>query len=474
MTEMEVNVCFCLFVLNQCSLLASSFSGKLLYSNDTSIMEFDIDTHNLTVLVEQGSSVYGMDYDYKNRFIYFPRYNIYDIARFPYPSENRTLQTIVQTEQYPIGIAVDSANGHIYWTDISTHKLSRCVLDGTNVTIISTISNSWAIRLDVTNRWMYIAEYNLGILKSRFNLEEKQTIVSFTSGGAYCMDIDTDGNRLYWINVDGDMNSAKVDGSDVKTILSTNVRRNYYAIGVFGSQIYYANEYHQLLLVTKTPGSKPTVLYNDTSEIHSIFVFNQAAFHGKLLFSNHTSIMEFDVHTLNVTVLVETVGSLVLSRCNLDRSNVTVLSILRNPWVIRLDVKHRWMYIVELEVGILKSTFDLSEKRTIVNFTSTPVYCMDIDTEEIILYWINNNGEIQSDRDDGSDVETILWTNFTGYNFAIGVFGSYIYYADHNQLLMVTKTPGSTPTFMYNDTSSIYCIFVFNPSGMKITNYNHL
>ncbi|XP_052067593.1 low-density lipoprotein receptor-related protein 6-like [Mytilus californianus] len=279
MAEMEVNVCFCLFVLNQCSLLASSFSGKLLYSNDTSIMEFDIDTRNLTVLVEQGSSVYGMDYDYKNRFIYFPRYNIYDIARFPYPSENRTLQTIVQTEQYPIGIAVDSANGHIYWTDISTHELSRCVLDGTNVTIISTISNSWAIRLDVTKGWMYIAEYNLGIFKSRFNLEEKQTIVSFTSGGAYCMDIDTDGNRLYWINVDGDMNSAKVDGSDVKTILSTNVHSNYYAIGVFGSQIYYANEYHQLLLVTKIPGSNPTVLYNDTSEVHSIFVFNQAGMH---------------------------------------------------------------------------------------------------------------------------------------------------------------------------------------------------
>lgn len=97
-----------------------------------------------------------------------------------------------------------------------------------------------------------------------------------------------------------------------------------------------------------------------------------------------------------------------------------------------------------------------------------------VDTEEHILYWINNNGDIKSARDNGSDVETILSTNFAGYNFAIGVFGSYIYYADHNQLVMVTKKAGSTPTVMYNDTNSIYCIFVFNPSGMKITIYNHL
>lgn len=29
--------------------------------------------------------------------------------------------------------------------------------------------------------------------------------------------------RLYWINIEGDIKSAKADGSDVKTINSTNV-----------------------------------------------------------------------------------------------------------------------------------------------------------------------------------------------------------------------------------------------------------
>lgn len=92
--------------------------------------------------------------------------------------------------------------------------------------------------------------------------------------------IDTDEHRLYWINVDGDIKSSKDDGYDVKTIHSTHVAAYYYAIGVVGSYICYGNAYNQLLMVSKTPGSTPTVLYNNTSRIYSIFVLYSP---GKLI-----------------------------------------------------------------------------------------------------------------------------------------------------------------------------------------------
>ncbi|CAG2199985.1 LRP5_6 [Mytilus edulis] len=236
-------------------------------------MEFDIDTGNVTVLVEQSDNVYAMDYDYKNRFIYFPRYNTHDIVRFAYPSKNRTLQTVIQSSPYsPSGIAVDPTNDHIYWTDYDGHRLSRCNLDGSNVTVLSSLSSPFVIRLDLTNRWMYIVERDIGILKSRFDLSENKTIVNFVSR-VYCMDIDTDEQRLYWIIYDnGDMKSATLNGSDVKTILSTNSAGNKMAIGVLGSNIFYADN-NQLFMVAKTPGSTPTFLYTDNSRIESIFVF---------------------------------------------------------------------------------------------------------------------------------------------------------------------------------------------------------
>lgn len=55
----------------------------LLYTRYSSIMEFDVYTRRVTVLVDVESSfVYGIDYDYKNRFIYFPRFNTHQIVRY--------------------------------------------------------------------------------------------------------------------------------------------------------------------------------------------------------------------------------------------------------------------------------------------------------------------------------------------------------------------------------------------------------
>lgn len=77
------------------------------------------------------------------------------------------------------------------------------------------------------------------------------------------------------------MTSAKYDGSDVNTIISTNTRSTYYAIRVFGSVIYYAKD-RQLLMINKTQGSTPTVLYDDGSRIGGIFVFNQMGMYSAI------------------------------------------------------------------------------------------------------------------------------------------------------------------------------------------------
>lgn len=69
------------------------------------------------------------------------------------------------------------------------------------------------------------------------------------------------------------MKSVKDDGSDLKTVLSINARRSYDDIGVSSSYIYYPKN-NQLLMVSKTPGSIPTVLYTDTREINSIYAFS--------------------------------------------------------------------------------------------------------------------------------------------------------------------------------------------------------
>lgn len=90
----------------------------------------------------------------------------------------------------------------------------------------------------------------------------------------FCNIPDVDENKLYWINDNGNIKSAKDDGSDIQTIISKNTPGSYYAIIVYGSVIYYAKD-SQLLLISKTHGSPPTVLYKGTSRIGSIFVLKK-------------------------------------------------------------------------------------------------------------------------------------------------------------------------------------------------------
>ncbi|XP_071121805.1 pro-epidermal growth factor-like [Mytilus edulis] len=255
---------------------AASVPGKVLFANYTSINEIDVKTRIMTVLVNHGeNAVFSLDYDYQNKYVYFPRYNLNEIMRFPYPSQNIILQHVVSTSSNPSDVAVDSANDHVYWVNHYGNTVSRCKLDGTNVVVVSNSlsSSTFMIRLDVINRWLYIGYRNKGIFKSRFDLTDMSMIANFTSA-TYCMDIDLIEQRLYWMNNDGDIKSVNVDGSDVKTIMSTNYRTIYYALGVFGSYIYYADSNNQLVMRHTSQESTPSVLYTDTDTIGSIYVLN--------------------------------------------------------------------------------------------------------------------------------------------------------------------------------------------------------
>lgn len=76
-----------------------------------------------------------------------------------------TIQTVVHTGPYPVGVAVDSANDHLYWIDHIINTLSRCNLDGTNITVLPTLIKPWVIRLDVLKR--YSKELRLTIFCQR-------------------------------------------------------------------------------------------------------------------------------------------------------------------------------------------------------------------------------------------------------------------------------------------------------------------
>lgn len=249
----------------------------LLFSVGNIIKELDLNTGNVTVLVDIASRVFSMAYDYENKYFYLPRYDKKDIIRLRYPSENvSTLETIV-TVTSPLNIAIDQINEHLYWIDSnSIEKIRRCKTDGTNQVTILSEGGIWGLTIDLTNRWIIYSNPNnmKGIYRVRFDGTEKQTVIAYSNQitGLY---LDNDDNLLYFVDhTTGDIKSLTTTGSNLTNILSTGTRETNYGVVVTGDHIY-CSDYTKIIKQTKYSGTTTEIIHTETRWITGLFVLVQ-------------------------------------------------------------------------------------------------------------------------------------------------------------------------------------------------------
>ncbi|VDI78941.1 Hypothetical predicted protein, partial [Mytilus galloprovincialis] len=253
------------------------FTRKILFTTDSYIKEFDVESNTVTILADHADRVYGMDYDDKHNYIYFTRHFNYDVMRLRYPSQNYTLQSICTTGINPGGIAIDYVLGHVYFAHDNT-KISRCNLDGSNaVDIHTSLNGPFALGLDVKNGWMYFSENGIPrkMARSRFDLSQRQDIYT-QPFVAYSLDLDLDEDILYWIiDESNEIKSANFDGSNIKTVMNINAHGGKYdnpPIRISESYIFFT-ELGKLFRMNKTTATSPSLLFTDTQRINSLYLY---------------------------------------------------------------------------------------------------------------------------------------------------------------------------------------------------------
>ncbi|CAC5416400.1 unnamed protein product [Mytilus coruscus] len=251
-----------------------SHTTKLLFSVNGEVKELDINTGNVTTLVDIASTIYSMAYDYGNQYLYIPRHNRNDIIRLRYPSEHTlTFEAIVNT-QSPATVAMDQQNEHLYWTEYTDPgRIRRSNFDGTFTKTILPESYPWALTIDLENRWIYFSTYlNRAIKRARFNGTEMQTIAA-PINLVTSLHLDNNKNRLYFMELDsGDIKSANTDGSNLTNIFSTGSRFENHNLVVNGDYIYCTND-SQILKLLKNPGSPARILHTESEHISSVLVY---------------------------------------------------------------------------------------------------------------------------------------------------------------------------------------------------------
>lgn len=236
-------------------------NGKMYWtdSNNQNIRRADLDGQNVELIYTTTDAVNqdspgNIDLDISGGYIYwtdistcFPK-----LRRVPFnfanpaalPVDNATVETIYQNSEtaatacatadadidQPNGLAIDAANGHVYWSDKGSGKnwIRRCNLDGSNqVTIIGSLAEPQSIVLDVADNKIYWSDegFSAGNRRIRYaNLDGSSPtdLVTNASNGilnaqGITIDLLSGTKRVYWTDI---ANSA----SHIKRIrLSNNV-----------------------------------------------------------------------------------------------------------------------------------------------------------------------------------------------------------------------------------------------------------
>ncbi|WP_179862110.1 DUF5050 domain-containing protein [Longibacter salinarum] len=142
--------------------------------------------------------------------------------------------SIVATDA-PVGIDVDEAGGHIYWTTRnSTNGIYRADLNGGNVTLITDgLVNPEGLAVDPANDHIYwlsgvrSSSTVTAVRRVDFDGSNATTLVNNPGANVYRIVLDVPNNKMYWTtrqdNTASSVQGANLDGSNVQNVVTGSI-----------------------------------------------------------------------------------------------------------------------------------------------------------------------------------------------------------------------------------------------------------
>ena len=147
----------------------------------------------------------------------------------------------------PHGIALDVANGKMYWTDDSADRIQRANLDGSDIENLITqgLDDPYGIALDVAGGKMYWADEGENeILRANLDGSNIQILVSRGLDDPHGIALDVANGKMYWTDDSADrIQRANLDGSNIENLITQGLSDPYgIALDVANGKMYWADE----------------------------------------------------------------------------------------------------------------------------------------------------------------------------------------------------------------------------------------
>jgi len=204
-----------------------------------SLWRVDVNGTNAIELVTGISGAASVATDPVTRTVFYTR----DSAIVRADSDGANRVDVVANGGYPSGLAVDSTNRKLYWSDFNGKRVMRAELDGSNSTqVVGAIDSPSAIAFDVPNGKAYVITYNNTRLV-RFNLDgtNLETLASNLGGQGVGLAVDSTGGKVYYSTRGTSIHVANLDGSSATTLVTNQTTVHGIAIDRTAGRLYWAD-----------------------------------------------------------------------------------------------------------------------------------------------------------------------------------------------------------------------------------------
>ncbi|MGE6757760.1 Ig-like domain-containing protein [Corallococcus interemptor] len=158
-------------------------------------------------------------------------------------SDGANAVEVVANGGFPSGLAVDSTNRKLYWSDFNGKRVMRAELDGSNPTqVAGAIDSPSAIAFDVPNNKAYVITYNNTVL-IRFNLDGTglETVASSLGGQGVGLAVDSSSGKVYYSTRGNSLYVAGLDGSTPTALVRNQSTVHGIAIDAAAGRLYWAD-----------------------------------------------------------------------------------------------------------------------------------------------------------------------------------------------------------------------------------------
>lgn len=439
-------------------------AGKLYFTEGqsaTTIRRANVDGTGQETLAGPFANIRGIALDASAGKLYFCRSNTIDRIDLI----SLSVEPVFAGSFIPLSMALDVANGKLYWSESNPNRVRRCSLDGTNVELIveqDPPPSFWtpnALAIDHESQKLYIGTSHFTadpidepntILRSNLDGTQLEIWLASDNVNATGLVADSAAGHLYWTSSiqtwfgQPKVQRGKISGFQVETMVSldlaTTLRRM--AIDLPNGKMYWTDVGTDRISRANLDGTEAEdLVVNGLSFPTGLALDAQA---GKMYWTDEMTgmLQRSNLDGTNVEDLIydlvsprgmaidpvagkmywataPTTATGKVHRANLDGSDAeTLLQNLQNPLGVLIDSAQQDLYVTSGALGgitagkILRHSLVSSETEIIVSAPAMQLWgALDLalDGHNDRLYWGDIEiGKIQSCRTDGSDLRDIL------------------------------------------------------------------